>query len=79
MDIAVLAYDGVFDSGLASVLDVLAAAEAMRGELPQPPPAREVTTVGFRRRVRTAAGHTVTTAPVAGAGRPALEGAGLLL
>ncbi|WP_314174913.1 GlxA family transcriptional regulator [Streptomyces winkii] len=65
MDIAVLAYDGVFDSGLASILDVLATADAMRGELPQPPPAREVATVGFRRRVRTGAGHTVTTVPVA--------------
>jgi transcriptional regulator GlxA family with amidase domain len=74
MDIAVLAYDGVFDSGLASILDVLTTANAMRGELPQPPPAREVATVGFRRRVRTGAGHVVTTVPVAEA-----EGAGLLI
>ena len=65
MDIAVLAYDGVFDSGLAAILDVLDGANAMRAELPQPPPAWEVTTVGFRRRVRTGAGHVVTTAPVA--------------
>ncbi|MGP3926429.1 GlxA family transcriptional regulator [Streptomyces sp. 8N616] len=74
MDIAVLAYDGVFDSGLAALLDVLDGANAMRGELPQPPPAWRVTTVGFRRRVRTGAGHVVTTAPVAEA-----EGADLLL
>ncbi len=64
-----LAYDGVFDSGLSAVLDVLEAANAMRGELPQPPPAWQVTTVGFRRRVRTGMGHTVTTAPVAEAVR----------
>jgi transcriptional regulator GlxA family with amidase domain len=74
MDIAVLAYDGVFDSGLSAILDVLAAADSMRGELPQPPPERRVTTVGFRRRVRTGAGHTVTTQPVSAA-----RDAGLLL
>lgn len=67
MDIGVLAYDGVFDSGLAAILDVLSTANAMRGELPQPPPAREVATVGFRRKVRTGAGHTVPTEPVAAA------------
>ncbi|GGO81598.1 GlxA family transcriptional regulator [Wenjunlia tyrosinilytica] len=66
MRIAVLALDGVFDSGLASVLDVLKGANDMRGELPQPPPAWEVETVGFHRRVRTGAGHVVHTAPVAG-------------
>ncbi|MFJ4987109.1 GlxA family transcriptional regulator [Streptomyces sp. NPDC088732] len=74
MDIAVVAYDGVFDSGLSAVLDVLQAANAMRGELPQPPPEWNVTTVGFRRRVRTGAGHTVAAAPVAAA-----AGADLLL
>ncbi|MFF5206789.1 GlxA family transcriptional regulator [Streptosporangium sp. NPDC000396] len=74
MDVAVLAYDGVFDSGLAAVLDVLNAANAMREDLPQPPPAWQVTTVGFRRRIRTGAGHVVSTAPVAEA-----EGADLLL
>ncbi|MEU4497175.1 helix-turn-helix domain-containing protein [Streptomyces sp. NPDC023998] len=65
MDVAVAVYDGVFDSGLSAILDVLDAANAMRGELPQPPPAWQVTTVGFRRRVRTGAGHLVATAPVA--------------
>ncbi|MFF3515026.1 GlxA family transcriptional regulator [Streptomyces sp. NPDC002573] len=67
MDVAVLAYDGVFDSGLSALLDVLDAANAMRGELPEPPPAWTVTTIGFRRRVRTGAGHVVETAPVAAA------------
>ncbi|MGW2856069.1 hypothetical protein ACWDAZ_30135, partial [Streptomyces sp. NPDC001215] len=67
MDVAVLAYDGVFDSGLSALLDVLDAANAMRGELPEPPPAWTITTIGFRRRVRTGAGHVVETAPVAAA------------
>ncbi|MFI9610132.1 GlxA family transcriptional regulator [Streptomyces sp. NPDC052023] len=64
MDVAVLAYDGVFDSGLAAILDVLEGANAMRGELPEPPPAWEIATIGFRRRIRTGAGHVVHTAPV---------------
>ncbi|MEU6072055.1 helix-turn-helix domain-containing protein [Streptomyces sp. NPDC047082] len=67
MDTAVLAYDGVFDSGLAALLDVLDGANAMRDELPEPPPAWKVTTIGFRRRIRTGAGHTVETAPVSAA------------
>ncbi|MEV7246158.1 GlxA family transcriptional regulator [Streptomyces sp. NPDC093248] len=74
MDVSVLVYDGVFDSGLCAVLDVLEAANAMRGELPQPPPAWNVTTVGFSRQVRTGAGHLVTAEPVSAAAT-----AGLLL
>ncbi|MGW2350772.1 DJ-1/PfpI family protein [Actinacidiphila glaucinigra] len=74
MDVAVVAYDGVFDSGLCAVLDVLDAANAMREQLPKSPPAWNVTTVGPRRRVRTGAGHTVSAAPLGAA-----EGAGLLL
>lgn len=58
-----MAYDGVFDSGLCAALDVLEAANAMRGELPQPPPAWNVTTIGFSRQVRTGAGHIVTAEP----------------
>lgn len=69
MDVSVLVYDGVFDSGLSAILDVLAGANAMRGEIPHPPPAWQVTTVGFRRRVRTGAGHIVTTQPAAEAKR----------
>ncbi|MFD9005797.1 GlxA family transcriptional regulator [Streptomyces sp. NPDC059582] len=64
MDVAVLAYDGVFDSGLASLLDVLEGANGMRHEIPEPPPAWKVSTVGFRRRIRTGAGHVVETRPV---------------
>lgn len=64
MRIAVLALDGVFDSGLASVLDVLQCANDLRGRLPQPPPPFEVSTVGFERQVRTGAGHLVPAEPV---------------
>ncbi|MFD1934375.1 MULTISPECIES: GlxA family transcriptional regulator [Nonomuraea] len=74
MDVAVLAYDGVFDSGLSAMLDVLAAANAMRGELPQPPPEWRVVTVGLRRRISTGAGHLVPADPVSAA-----EGADLLV
>ncbi|HET6358591.1 GlxA family transcriptional regulator [Streptomyces sp.] len=69
MDVSVLVYDGVFDSGLSAILDVLQGANAMRGEIPHPPPAWQVKTVGFRRRVRTGAGHIVTTEPAAEAKR----------
>lgn len=64
MHVAVLAYDGVFDSGLAAVLDVLDTANAMAPEI-SGPPVWTVTTVGFQPRVRTGAGHIVTTEPVA--------------
>ncbi|MFJ9817463.1 GlxA family transcriptional regulator [Streptomyces sp. NPDC101151] len=67
MDVSVLAYEGVFDSGLSAALDVLAAANAMRGELPQPPPAWNVTTIGFSRQVRTGAGHLVPAEPASAA------------
>ncbi|MFE3636339.1 GlxA family transcriptional regulator [Streptomyces sp. NPDC059168] len=74
MDVSVLVYDGVFDSGLCAVLDVLEAANAMRAEIPQPPPAWNVTTIGFSPQVRTGAGHLVTAEPASAA-----RTAGLLL
>ncbi|MGF0174185.1 GlxA family transcriptional regulator [Streptomyces sp. Marseille-Q5077] len=64
MDVAVVAYDGVFDSGLSALLDVIDGANAMREELPKPPPAWKVSTVGCRRRIRTGAGHVVETLPM---------------
>ena len=64
MRVAVLVLDGVFDSGLAAVLDVLQCANELRGRLPQPPPAWQVTSIGFTDAVRTGAGHAVSTAPV---------------
>lgn len=59
MKISVLVVDGTFDSGLASVLDVLQTANELREELPQPPPAWQVSCVSPHGPVRTAAGHVV--------------------
>jgi transcriptional regulator GlxA family with amidase domain len=64
MEIAILVCDGVFDSGLAAILDVLDTANAMAGEICESPPF-DVTTVGFRPQARTGAGHLVTTMPPA--------------
>jgi transcriptional regulator GlxA family with amidase domain len=74
MDISVLAYDGVFDSGLAAFLDVLDGANAMRAQIDKPPPPWHVSTIAPRRRVQTGAGHIVAAEPLARA-----EGADLLL
>ncbi|MFE3327448.1 GlxA family transcriptional regulator [Streptomyces sp. NPDC059176] len=65
MKVAVLALDGVFGSGLSAILDVLHSANAMRSQLPKPPPEWDIRTVGFRRRVTTGVGHTVPAEPAA--------------
>ncbi|MBF9072051.1 GlxA family transcriptional regulator [Streptacidiphilus fuscans] len=66
MKVAVLVYDGVFDSGLAAVLDVLDGANAMAeaDEARSAGPQWTVTTVGFAPQIRTGAGHLVETAPI---------------
>jgi transcriptional regulator GlxA family with amidase domain len=64
MEVAVLVCDGVFDSGLAAILDVLDNANAMAGEIGEAP-SWNVTTVGTQPQVRTGAGHLVTTMPLA--------------
>ena len=66
MDVAVVAYDGVFDSGLTAVLDVLANANALGGQIQQPP-AWQVTIVGPEPKVRTGIGLEVTAKPLAAA------------
>lgn len=63
MKVDVLAYDGTFASGLTALLDVLETANALRCEVGGNVAPWQVTTVGFRRRVSTAAGHVVTTEP----------------
>jgi transcriptional regulator GlxA family with amidase domain len=73
--VAVLIFDGVFDSGLSAVLDVLDTAQAMRfelgagadGSLDSYPPGWEVFTIAAKRRVRTAAGHIVHAGGLDGA------------
>ncbi|GAA0281780.1 helix-turn-helix domain-containing protein [Streptomyces polychromogenes] len=73
MKVAVLALDGVFDSGISAVLDVLHTANALRGQLAgAAPPAFAIHTVGVRRRVRTGLGHRVDTEPAAHAEDAAL-------
>jgi transcriptional regulator GlxA family with amidase domain len=52
--------DGVFDSGLAAILDVLDYANAMADEVPGGP-SWHATMVGFQAEVRTGAGHLVAT------------------
>jgi len=64
MEIAVLVFDGMFDSGLAGVLDVLDNANALSEEISEPP-SWNVTTVGFTSQVRTGAGHLVPAEPIA--------------
>lgn len=63
MEIAVVACDGVFDSGLAAILDVLAQANAL-GEQASRSPSWHVTTVGIDSQVRTGAGHLVPVEPL---------------
>jgi transcriptional regulator GlxA family with amidase domain len=58
MQVAVVVYDGVFDSGLAAILDVLDNANAL-GEQIHEPPTWNVTLVGPAPQVRTGAGLLV--------------------
>ncbi|MBR7837395.1 DJ-1/PfpI family protein [Actinospica durhamensis] len=63
MDVAVVVYDGVFDSGLAAILDVLSNANALGNELHQAP-TWDVTMVGPSTHVRTGAGLLVSPEPL---------------
>jgi transcriptional regulator GlxA family with amidase domain len=63
MEIAVVVCEGVFDLGLAAILDMLDVANAM-GEQITDPPSWNVTTVGVKAQVRTGAGHLVSTQPL---------------
>ena len=64
MRVSVVAYEGVFDSGLAAILDVLSNANALGGQLHQAP-TWDVTMVGPAPSVRTAAGLLVAPEPLA--------------
>jgi transcriptional regulator GlxA family with amidase domain len=63
MQVAVVVYDGVFDSGLTSILDVLDNANALGGQIHEPP-TWNVTMVGAAPQVRTAAGLVVSPEPL---------------
>lgn len=64
MEVAVLAYDGVFDSGLAAILDVLDQADAVSARN-SGSPSWNVHTIGVGAMARTGAGHLVPTEPLA--------------
>ena len=56
MQVAVVVFDGVFDSGLGAILDVLSFANALGGQIHQAP-TWNVTMVGPAPQVRTGAGR----------------------
>jgi transcriptional regulator GlxA family with amidase domain len=59
MEVCVLVLDGVFDSGLAALLDTLETANALAPEMRGPGPRFDVTVAGMRRRVATHHGWQV--------------------
>jgi transcriptional regulator GlxA family with amidase domain len=65
MKICVLAVPDLFDSGLSAVLDVLATANALRGEVAASVLPFEVTVAGTGASVRTAHGLLLATRPLA--------------
>lgn len=66
MKLEVLALEGVFDTGLATVLDVFATANELAQLLSLDVARFEVTIVGLRRRVRTSQGFLVPVAATLG-------------
>ena len=63
MQVALVVYNGVFDSGLAAILDVLSNANALGAQIHEPP-TWEVTMVGPSPQVRTGAGLLVAPEPL---------------
>ncbi|MBV8159219.1 MAG: DJ-1/PfpI family protein, partial [Dyella sp.] len=70
MNISVLALDGVFDTGLATVLDTFATANELAPAAGMPMPDFRVSVVGMRSRVSTANGMKVPTLVAEQAPRP---------
>ncbi len=70
MKIGILALDGVFDTGLTTLLDTFATANELalaRGAAHAP---LDIEVVGFTRQIRTAMGLRIAAAPVRVIGRP---------
>src|SRR5580692_5712590 len=63
MQVALVVYNGVFDSGLSAILDVLDNANALGGQLHEAP-TWNVTMVGPSPQVRTGAGLLVAPEPL---------------
>lgn len=70
MRISVLALDGVFDTGLSVTLDAFSTAASLSAHLHGGTPRFDVTTVGVRRKVRTAQGLTVPVQTIKPASKP---------
>jgi transcriptional regulator GlxA family with amidase domain len=68
VDVAVLAVDDCFDSGLAAVVDVLSTANALRGDVRNPPPEFRATIVGVTSPIRTGNGLVVEPRLIDGSG-----------
>jgi transcriptional regulator GlxA family with amidase domain len=72
MRITVLAVPGLFDSGLSAVLDVVATANVLRGDVATSVPPFDVTVGGTEASVRTGHGLRLATTPLAEVGVPDL-------
>ena len=70
MRIHVLALDGAFDTGLATILDTLSIANDLAGSAGATSTSFEITVIGVRRNVRTNHGLSVPAVPVTKCGRP---------
>jgi transcriptional regulator GlxA family with amidase domain len=70
MNIAVLALDGAFDTGLAAVMDAFTTANELAQMQGLASLRFDVRLVGLRRRVRTAQGMQVPVVPIASAAAP---------
>ena len=64
MKLAVLALEGVFDTGLTAALDALSLADRFAGRMMGGAPRFEVSLVGVRKKVRTALGLTLPVVPI---------------
>ena len=70
MRIAVLALEGLFDTGLTVTLDAFSTANALSAKLFGGTPRFDVTIVGVRRKVRTGQGLTIPVKPITPSLRP---------
>jgi transcriptional regulator GlxA family with amidase domain len=70
MRIAILALEGLFDSGLTLTLDAFSTANSLAAKLMGGTPYFDVTIVGVRRKVRSGQGLTISANPITPALKP---------
>ena len=70
MRVAILALDGVFDTGLAVLLDTFSTANELAAAQQTAPPLFDVRLVGVRRRIRTALGMSTNVEPAGAVPKP---------